>query len=73
MITDHTLVFRYDENHHNCLDFVVAVLSDITSQVCTRQILGQLVAPLVARARAYQKICDLVAENDGVYAMSGEL
>jgi len=73
MIIDHTLMFRYNESFHNCLDFVVAVLSVTTGEVCTRQILGQLVAPSVTHARAYQKTCALVAEHDGVYAISGEL
>ena len=73
VITDHTVILRYNENDHNCLDFVVAIWSVVTSQVCTRQVLSQLVAPRVAQARAYQTLCSLVTEHGGVYMMGGKL
>lgn len=63
---------RYDEEHHNCLDFVVTILSTILTWDCNRHTLSQLMSSHVTRARAHQKLCSLLTENDGIYTMNAD-
>ena len=74
MIIDHALyLHRYNEEHHNCLDFVVAVLSAIFCWDCSRHTLSQLMLSHVRRAKAYERLYSLLGENEGVYVMNGNV
>ena len=71
MIIDHT--HRYEEEHHNCLDFLVAILSAIFSWDCTRHTVSQLISAHMTRARAHEKLCILLTENEGLYVMNSKI